>query len=116
MNRIKELREQNNMAQVELAEKLRIGRSTISQYETGSRGLDVEVAKQIADLFGVSLDYVYGYTPKHESAIPGEDFSNRLFAAYGYTPPHLSEDAMDDVAKYLRFVAEQEKKKNDNKK
>lgn len=60
---IRELRHRCDMTQAELAKKLHIAPNTLSQYEKGSRRLDSEIAKQIADIFGVSLDEIYGYRP-----------------------------------------------------
>lgn len=67
---IKELREKSEMTQAELARKLNIGQSTLSQYETGARGIDSDTAKQLATIFEVSLDDIYGYTPVHKKAPP----------------------------------------------
>lgn len=61
-DRIKELRVRYNMNQRELADKLGIGNSTISQYETGERTPSDEVKVKMADLFNVSLDYLLGRT------------------------------------------------------
>ena len=62
---IRELRRQHDMTQAELAKRLHIAPNTLSQYEKGSRRLDSEIAKQIADIFGASLDEIYGYRPAH---------------------------------------------------
>lgn len=43
------------------------------------------------------------------------ELGSKLLAAYGDTPPNLTEAGMRDVAKYLRFVAEQEKLKDEDK-
>lgn len=60
---IKDLRLRHNLSQKELAAELGINQSSLSQYETGTRGIDANTAKQIADIFGVSLDEIYGYRP-----------------------------------------------------
>lgn len=58
--RIKELRESQGLSTRGLAEKLNIGASSISQYETDIRTPDIEVCKKFADFFGVSCDYLIG--------------------------------------------------------
>lgn len=55
---ITELRLMNNMTQMELAEKLNYSDKTISKWERAESSPDISVLVQIADLFGVSLDYM----------------------------------------------------------
>ena len=58
--RIKELRENRNISQEKLAEKIGISKSAISMYEQGSRIAPMKIQEKIADFFGVSLDYLWG--------------------------------------------------------
>ena len=55
---IASLRMKAGMTQRELAQKLHIGPSAIGMYEQGRREPSVETLIQIADIFGVSLDYL----------------------------------------------------------
>lgn len=55
---ITELRLLNNMTQMELAEKLNYSDKTISKWERAESSPDIAVLVDIADLFGVSLDYL----------------------------------------------------------
>lgn len=55
---IADLRRQRNMTQMELAEKLNYTDKAISKWERGESIPDVIVLKNIADLFGVSVDYL----------------------------------------------------------
>jgi transcriptional regulator with XRE-family HTH domain len=55
---ITELRLLNNMTQMELAEKLNYSDKTISKWERGESSPDISVLVEIANLFGVSLDYL----------------------------------------------------------
>lgn len=52
------LRQQSQMTQIELAEKLNYSDKAISKWERGESIPDVAVLKSIADLFGVTLDYL----------------------------------------------------------
>ena len=58
--RLKELREKNGYTQESLAQKLNTSRSRIGMYEQGKRQPDFEMQEAIADLFNVSLDYLFG--------------------------------------------------------
>lgn len=55
---ISELRLLNNMTQIELGERLNYSDKTISKWERGESSPDISVLVEIADLFGVSLDYL----------------------------------------------------------
>lgn len=55
---ITELRILNNMTQMELAEKLNYSDKTISKWERAESSPDISVLVKIADLFGVTLDYL----------------------------------------------------------
>lgn len=55
---ITELRLLNNMTQMELAEKLNYSDKTISKWERAESSPDIAVLVELADLFGVSLDYL----------------------------------------------------------
>ena len=52
------LRQSQKMTQIELAEKLNYSDKAISKWERGESIPDIGVLKTIADLFGVTLDYL----------------------------------------------------------
>lgn len=52
------LRRQHSMTQLELAEKLNYTDKAISKWERGESIPDVLVLKQMADIFGVTVDYL----------------------------------------------------------
>ena len=58
--RIKALRKKNNLTQCQLAELLHMSRSTVLKYETGRQIPPVDRICDIADIFDVSTDYLYG--------------------------------------------------------
>ena len=62
-NRIKDLREDHDMRQSDLANAVGIDQRTISNYETGKTNPDSEALIRIADFFGVSIDYLVGRIP-----------------------------------------------------
>ena len=59
-NQITLLRKQKNLSQTELAKMVGCSREIISKYEKDNVMPSIEVAKRIADAFGVSLDYLVG--------------------------------------------------------
>lgn len=57
---IKLLRELNHLNQKELAERLNIATSTLSQYENNIRVPSDDIKIKIADYFNVTIDYLLG--------------------------------------------------------
>lgn len=53
---IKKLREEKNLTQQQLADKLYVSRQTICRWENGSRCPDLITAKKLALELGVSMD------------------------------------------------------------
>lgn len=67
-NKIKNLREKNNLSQKELAKILNIANSTLSQYESDVRVPSDDIKILIADYFNVSLDYLLGRPNKYNAS------------------------------------------------
>ena len=59
-NRIKQLREENDMTQVRLSIELEVTQETISAYEIGKHYPSVKSLIKMADLFDTSTDYILG--------------------------------------------------------
>ena len=66
---ITELRILNNMTQMELAEKLNYSDKTISKWERAESSPDISVLVEMADLFGVTLDYLVRTENIEEAAV-----------------------------------------------
>ena len=82
---ISELRQSNNMTQLELAEKINYSDKAISKWERAESCPDITVLVQIAELFGVTVDYLV----KEESSVrtiskskPEETKYNRKVITY----------------------------------
>lgn len=60
--RIRELREDNDLLQRELAEYLNCSQVAYSRYELGMRDIPTEVLIAIADFYNTSTDYILGRT------------------------------------------------------
>ena len=58
--RLKELRKQANLTQVELAKRLGIGQSSYADWERGKKKPTQENLVKISQVFGVSIDYLVG--------------------------------------------------------
>lgn len=60
--RIKDLREDADLTQQELAQYLHIKQNTYSQYENEHRQLPIEVLIALAKYYKTSTDYILGLT------------------------------------------------------
>lgn len=60
--RIRDLREDNDLKQKEIAAYLMCDQSLYSKYERGERPLPLELACKLADFYNVSVDYLLGRT------------------------------------------------------
>lgn len=66
--RIRELREDADFTQKYVSGYLHCDQSQYSKYERGERALPLEYAVKLAELYGVSLDYLTGRTDRREVA------------------------------------------------
>lgn len=62
--RIKDLREDSDLTQSEVAKYLNIKQNTYSQYENGQRQLPLECLILLAKLYKTTTDYILGLTDK----------------------------------------------------
>ncbi len=58
ITRLKELRQQAGLRQVDLAKKIGIAQNTLSYWEQGKCDIDIESLRNIADFFGCTVDYL----------------------------------------------------------
>jgi len=70
--RIKQLREEKGLSQIELAKLLNISNTTLSQYETNQRVPSDEIKIKLAEFFNCSVDYLLGRTDIRNPYIPEE--------------------------------------------
>ena len=68
--KIKSARTEAGLSQEQLAEKLNVSRSAVAKWESEGGTPDVENLKNIADLLGVSIDYLLKESEEYEQCIP----------------------------------------------
>ena len=62
MNRLKEIREDKDLLQSDIAKILNVSQVAYSYYETGKRQLPIDLLKKLALYYGTSTDYLLGLT------------------------------------------------------
>lgn len=65
--RIKELRNQANMQQIELAERVGVRRETIGNLENGRYNPSLKLAMDIAKVFGKTVEEVFSFDEDEEN-------------------------------------------------
>ncbi|GGE34578.1 helix-turn-helix transcriptional regulator [Streptococcus himalayensis] len=75
-NKLKELRERDNISQKKLSEKLSVTEKTISRWENGESQIKPDKAQTLADYFNVDVGYLLGYNEGHQ----------RMYEMFGVHP------------------------------
>ena len=106
-SRLKKLREERGLNQIELANILHISASAIGMYETDKRDPSDELKMLIADFFDVSVDYLVGKTDIRKNT----DLNNIRMASYnGVDIDGLSEKEIEEIRQFVEFVRNKNKK------
>ena len=108
--RLKKLREENNISQEQLANKLNVSASSIGMYETDKREPSDEIKTKIAKFFGVSIDYLVG---KSDIKNPEQQEDPLGLAKIGfnmkdYTPP--TETQKEQIKSLIEVIMKDNKK------
>jgi len=62
--RLKTLRKESGLSQLQVAEKLYVTRSAYANYEQGTRQPSTDIIIKLAELYNVSTDYLLGVSQK----------------------------------------------------
>ena len=86
--RLKELRQQAGLTQVQLAERIHVSKAAISNYELFERNPSPDILIKLARIFHVTTDYLLGVEAKKQSV----DVTG------------LSEEDIDFVEKTIKMI------------
>ncbi len=98
----KDLRKEFNYNQNDVAEKIGVTRSTVSDWETQRSEPSVAQLNKIADLFNVSIDYLvgreddFGVISSSESSLNGEE--ERLLSLFRQLPNTRKKTILDTMS------------------
>ena len=76
--RLKQLRVENQMTQVQLAEKLGVSKGTVAMWETDKRSPSFEMLAEMTNLFDRRIDYILGYSDDPSSPKPTDEEMNQM--------------------------------------
>lgn len=80
-DRIRNLREDTDKTQEEIAEILKTGRTYYSKYENGKRPLPIDRLKTLCELYQVSADYILGLPEGLPYGLSKTKHSKNIFGA-----------------------------------
>lgn len=75
------------MKQLELALRMNVTRQAVSRYETGDRDVGPEEIRRLCEIFGVTADYLLGFSSVPSAAV--SDADAQLLAAYHAATPEI---------------------------
>ena len=64
--RIKTIRQERNVKQLDIIEYLKIDPSTYKRYESGKRPLPIHHLKTLCEFYNISADYILGLTDEQK--------------------------------------------------
>lgn len=102
---IKDIRTRKNLTQAEVANTLGVSSVVYSRYETGSRQPSIEVLIQMADIFGVTVDYLLGRQDVEDSTL--SSFEQQLITASRNADERARQDALNVLLTHGQRKAEQ---------
>ena len=115
VRRVKQLRGDLGLSQVEIAERVGVAPSTISGIETGAQGIS-GIAEKLAQALGTTTDYLYGLTDnplppndeEEDERPPVNAARDAMLAEYDHLD-EIHQRALYEMAVTLRLTQERRK-------
>lgn len=111
MNRIRQLRLEKGLKQIELCKILGVSQAALSGYETGNYEPDNEILIKIANFFNTTTDYILGIsekkrlTPEEVSQMPEAQLLKE-------TMENMTPEQRQQLVQYARFLVSEDKAGN----
>lgn len=97
------------MKQADLARIMHAGKSTISQYANDERRPDADTLIQLAELFGVRIDWLLGRSPIRGNESYLRELPESVRVALR-TLNDLSPKAQEQALSYIRYLLNEEER------
>ena len=97
MNRLKELREERELNQSDIAKKLNISTAAYSYYENEKRDIPTNVLKLLSEFFNCTIDYLLGKTNIR-------NIEDEFKFAYHKETEGLSEDEIKEALDFYKKI------------
>lgn len=113
MNRIKVLREEFNLTQQDLANRLESSKSVIGLYESETRKPSLDVLVKLSEIFNCSIDYILGKSNIRNPEKLDKELLNIGLSKKDYNPP--TKEQQEKIEEFARFVLKDNLKKKEDK-
>lgn len=97
--RLRALRKERQLTQEQLGELINVTKVSISGYENGNRTPDTDTLRRLADVFGVSTDYLLGRSKEKNGSF---FYDNEL--------THKEAQLLREHLAFIRFQADKKEK------
>ena len=99
--RLRQLRKEKNMSQAYLASELKAGLSTVASWEVDKRYPSRENMQQLADIFNVDIDYLFGRSDVRQKISFDKDGNQMIHLSLLEKEIISKYRAADDVSKEM---------------
>ena len=103
MIRLKILRTEKGYSQKDIAQLLGITQQAYANYERGARQADYDTLNKLADIFGVSVDYILGRTEDLNNNDLDKQLDGVDFALWGEVHD-LTDEEKQDIINFVKFT------------
>jgi len=100
---LKSLREKHGLSRNEVAKKLGLSYWAISKYETDSRVPDYGIVKELASIYDVSIDFLYGQEEKYKES-PYPSHSDPFLDDLLKKVPDLTDEEKESLEEHMQFA------------
>lgn len=103
---IRDLREDHDLKQKEIADYLGVSQQTYSNYENGNREIPIWVVQQLSKYYKVSTDYLLGAETGYlgNTNLKSTYFGNITMHDVVYDIQQLNTKERRDLLKYIEFL------------
>lgn len=107
--KIRQLRREKKMTQVDLSKKLGVTAATIAMWESGRRGVDTATLLKLSELFNVTTDWLLSSDDKTLSVkLPQTENTITIIGRNGSFNTYIVDDSkVEAIRKFTEVLAEQ---------
>lgn len=103
-DRLRGLRAEAGLKQSDIAALVNTVPSAVSYWESGRGVPHLDTIQQLADHFGVSMDYMLGKTDYRKVEVPAETISEPLAILMRGDLKRLPPEAQNEIAEYIKLL------------
>ena len=109
--RIRQLRKQKNLTQIEFGKLIGVTAATVAMWENGRRGIDTATLKKLSDLFNVTTDWLLSSEDKTLSVkLPQTENTITIIGRNGSFNTYIVDDSkVEAIRKFTEVLAEKNK-------